>query len=138
MGISVLRRHRGILVLTVLAAGIVAWLILLMAGGGGVTTAQAAASHGKSRVQHHVARHHARHASRVGSDPVTTADPDNVQSGDQTTPDPSGTSGTASDTSGESESNVESEQGQPGEPANGHQDAPGQNVAHECTGNCVE
>jgi hypothetical protein len=40
--------------------------------------------------------------------------------------------------SGENESSVESEQGQPGEPANGHQDAPGQDVNHECTGNCVE
>ena len=39
---------------------------------------------------------------------------------------------------GENESSVESEQGQPGEPVNGHEDAAGQNVNHECTGNCVE
>jgi hypothetical protein len=39
---------------------------------------------------------------------------------------------------GETESGVEPEAGQPGEPANGHADAPGQDVAHECTGNCVE
>jgi hypothetical protein len=40
--------------------------------------------------------------------------------------------------SGENESSVESEQGQPGEPVNGHADPAGQNVNHECTGNCVE
>jgi hypothetical protein len=42
------------------------------------------------------------------------------------------------ESAGETESSVESEQGQPGEPVNGHEDPPGQNVNHECTGNCVE
>jgi hypothetical protein len=39
---------------------------------------------------------------------------------------------------GENESSVETEQGQPGEPADGHQDPAGQDANHECTGNCVE
>ncbi len=42
------------------------------------------------------------------------------------------------ETAGEQESSVEAEQGQPGEPANGHADQPGQDVNHECTGDCVE
>jgi hypothetical protein len=42
------------------------------------------------------------------------------------------------ETTTEQESTVEAEAGQPGEPANGHADAPGQSAAHECTGNCVE
>jgi hypothetical protein len=46
--------------------------------------------------------------------------------------------GGPAETTGEQETSVESEQGQPGEPANGHQDPPGQDVNHECTGNCVE
>ncbi len=48
--------------------------------------------------------------------------------------DPSG----PGESAGEGETSAESEQGQPGEPANGHQDPPGQGVNHECTGNCVE
>jgi hypothetical protein len=42
----------------------------------------------------------------------------------------------ADETSSESESSVETEAGQPGEPVNGHADAPGQNT--ECTGDCVQ
>jgi hypothetical protein len=137
MGITLLRRHRWAVILTLLAAGILALSLLMVAGGGGPTAAQAA-SHSKRHAHHHAIRHHARHASGVASDPVTAADPDNVQSGDQTTPDAPGISATSSETSGESESAVESEQGQPGEPVNGHEDAPGENIAHECTGNCVE
>jgi hypothetical protein len=38
----------------------------------------------------------------------------------------------------ESESSVESEQGQPGEPVTGHEDPPGQNTNNECTGDCVQ
>ncbi len=44
----------------------------------------------------------------------------------------------SNETAGEQESSVESEQGQTGEPANGHADQPGANVNHECTGDCVE
>lgn len=100
----------------------------------------------------------------------TTPDTDNVQQGDQTTPDVSSTASvrthpkarhvfatvrrakthsknsasksattanTADETNGEGEQTAESEQGQPGEPAVGHQDPAG-NVNHECTGDCVE
>jgi hypothetical protein len=37
-----------------------------------------------------------------------------------------------------SESEAESEASQSGEPAQGHHDPPGQDVNHECTGNCHE
>jgi hypothetical protein len=50
------------------------------------------------------------------------ADPDNVQSGDQ---------------SSESDNGTDSETGQQGEPAQGHEDPPG-DVNHECTGDCQE
>lgn len=40
------------------------------------------------------------------------------------------------ETSTENESSVEAEAGQPGEPANGHADAPGQDT--QCEGNCVQ
>ena len=40
--------------------------------------------------------------------------------------------------SSESESVGDSESGQQGEPAQGHEDPPGQDVNHECTGNCQE
>lgn len=106
-----------------MAAGMVLALILAMTLGGATANA---AGH---RHATHNARHH--HATKIG-DPPGQTDPDNVQSGDQTSPDnPSG------QTTGEGGSNVESEQGQPGEPANGHQDANG-NVDHQCNGNCVE
>ena len=42
-----------------------------------------------------------------------------------------------SEPSSESESG-DSESGQQGEPAQGHEDPPGQDVNHECTGNCQE
>lgn len=102
---------------------------------GGPRTAQAAVRHATKHATHHVTHHagHARHHSAATTaDPTGPSDGDNVQSGDQTSPDnPPG------ETTGEGESNVESEQGQPGEPANGHQDT-GPNVNNECTGNCVQ
>ena len=77
----------------------------------------------------HPARHHLANKT---TDPADPTDQGNVQSGNQTSPD-----NTPGQTTGEGESNVESEQGQPGEPANGHQDT-GANVDHQCDGNCVE
>jgi len=44
----------------------------------------------------------------------------------------------SSEQSSESENTAESEAGQQGEPAQGHEDPPGQDVNHECTGNCQE
>jgi hypothetical protein len=38
----------------------------------------------------------------------------------------------------EQSSGSESETGQAGEPAQGHEDPPGQDVNHECTGSCQE
>ena len=52
------------------------------------------------------------------------------------TPD-SGKADSSNEQSGESESSTDSEQGQAGEPAQGHQDPPG-DVNHECTGDCQE
>jgi hypothetical protein len=115
----------AMLVALALALGMLAFALL----SAGTRVAQAAPHH----ATHH-ATHHARHHAST-NDPTTTTDPDNVQSGDQTTPDAPGT--TSSETSSESESSVDSEQGQPGEPANGHQDT-GANAVNECTGNCVQ
>jgi hypothetical protein len=59
------------------------------------------------------------------------ADPDNVQSGDQSSPDQPG------EQSSESDNGTDNEAGQQGEPAQGHEDPPG-DVNHECTGDCQE
>jgi hypothetical protein len=132
--------HRRAAMIAMLALAAAAALMLaLMSNGAG--PAQAAVHNaGKHRVHH--ARHHSAAREQAGG-----TDPDNVQSGDQTTPDNNVQSGdqSAPDTSGSApgentgagESSVESEQGQPGEPANGHQDG-GSNTANECTGNCVQ
>jgi hypothetical protein len=88
---------------------------------GGTRTAQAAAKHATKHATHH-ARHHA--AKKSSTDPTTTTDGDNVQSGDQSTPD------TPSETSGEGTPSSE-DQLQPGEPAGGHQDPSG-NVDNNC------
>jgi len=83
-------------------------------------------------------------AARLLATPTRTqtaaADPDQVEQGDQTTPDTPAEQASENETPGaaESESTTESEQGQPGEPAVGHEDPPSQDVQHECTGNCVE
>jgi hypothetical protein len=78
---------------------------------------------------------------------TTTGDGDHVQQGDQSGPatppaqvgeDEAPESKSASESESKSESGIESEQGQPGEPAVGHEDPPGQDVNHECTGDCVE
>jgi uncharacterized protein involved in type VI secretion and phage assembly len=73
------------------------------------------------------ARHHAHRGRHSGRHSAVQRSARPAQS----PPDPD-------EQSGENESNVESEQGQPGEPVNGHEDPPGQNVNHECTGDCVE
>ena|SRR5712691_5532517 len=76
-----------------------------------------------------------RATRHVSSGPAEQSDPDNVQSGDQTTPDQPG------EQSSESESeSADTEAGQQGEPAQGqgHEDPAGADVNHECTGNCQE
>jgi hypothetical protein len=77
-------------------------------------------------------------ANTEGPDENTPGDPDDIQQGDQVGPDVGKESESEPKGEGETESNVESEQGQPGEPAVGHEDPPGQDVNHECTGDCVE
>jgi hypothetical protein len=63
------------------------------------------------------------------------ADTDNVQSGDQNAPEQSEqqSSEAGSESSGDNEA-----AGQAGEPAQGHEDAAGQDADHHCTGNCQE
>jgi hypothetical protein len=61
-------------------------------------------------------------------------DTDTIQAGDQTTPDQPGEQPSDS----ESENGPDYEAGQQGEPAQGHEDPPGQDVNHECTGDCQE
>jgi hypothetical protein len=89
--------------------------------------------------------HDAGRAGRSSDTEGSAVDTDNVQQGDQTTPDtpsvsPASAAGTGSEQSGsETEQDTDTEQGAPGEPAGGgHQDPPGQDVNHSCTGNCQE
>jgi hypothetical protein len=113
----------------VLALGAVLAFALL---SGGARPAQAAARHATKHATHHVA-HHARHHARSVRDPAGTTDPDNVQSGDQTTPDtpsaatPGETSGESSETSGEAPGDTQ--------PTGGATD---NNFQGECTGDCVQ
>jgi hypothetical protein len=126
-------KRRGILLLLAIAAAVTALtLIALMPDGRGSPSAIAAVKH---------ATEHAAKAS----------DPDTAQVGDQTSPDPAGpVSRTAAmndpagnsqaggpDPAGTSESSTDSEQGQPGESANGHADPAG-SAGGDCTGNCVQ
>jgi hypothetical protein len=151
MAFTMLKRHRRIAVLLALAAAIALTGLTLMAlGGRGPTAAHAAV----------------RHATKQA---VTARDPDTLQFGDQTSPDPAGNAArtaattdpagnsqaggpdpsSANDPAGNSqaggpdtgatsgESSVDSEQGQPGEPAVGHADPAGA-AGSDCTGNCVQ
>jgi hypothetical protein len=79
-------------------------------------------------------------APPVGEDTAdgTTADTDNVQQGDQSAPDTTAEQAGEKASGAESELRTEPEQGQPGEPAVGHEDPAGQDVDHECAGDCVE
>jgi hypothetical protein len=63
-------------------------------------------------------------------------DADNVQQGDQTTPDTANSRASEEASAPEAPSS-DTEQGQAGEPASGHQDPPG-DANHECGGNCQE
>ncbi|MGZ4257005.1 MAG: hypothetical protein ACXVRE_04500 [Gaiellaceae bacterium] len=90
---------------------------------------------GQQAPRMHAAKSHSTVTLRTPSRPSTeSSDTDNVQSGDQTTPDSQGEQPSGS----ESESGSDAESGQPGEPAQGHEDPAGQDVNHECTGNCQE
>lgn len=140
-------RHRNLFILALAAAvvSVIAVGVALAAGPNGATQTSKA-RHGakqarasklaqRSRV---VSAHAPRATAQRLQDTPTPSDSDNIQSGDQTAPDqPSSSS--ESESSPESESSTDSsEQGQPGEPAVGHEDAPGQNVDHQCDGNCQE
>jgi hypothetical protein len=92
----------------------------------GALVAFALLSAGSAQAKAHHAGTHARHHAAFVSDTTGANDPGTAQSGDQSTPDASS-----------GESTVESEQGQPGEPANGHQDAPG-TAGSDCQGDCVQ
>jgi hypothetical protein len=123
------RRGRSVVVLA-LAATIA--LTLLTLGGRGPTAAHAAVKH-------------------AAKQSVTARDPDTLQVGDQTSPDPAASAAKTEaandpagnsqaggpDTSSTSESSVDSEQSLPGEPAVGHADPVG-SAGSDCTGNCVQ
>ena len=74
----------------------------------------------------------------------SAVDTDTLQQGDQTTPDRTvasqerSSSGSSDESGAGQEQSGDKEQGQVGEPANGHQDPSGQDVNHECNGNCQE
>jgi hypothetical protein len=104
----------------------------------GAKAAAHARGHHSAKAHHSSGRHHSNGSRPAqGSNDPSGTTASTGTAGPTGTTDPSGSTGEQA--SGvEQESNVEAEQGQPGEPANGHADQPGQNVAHECTGNCVE
>jgi hypothetical protein len=133
MVFSLFKRGGRIAVLMALAAAIALTLMLMALGGRGPAAAHAAVKY-------------------AAKQSVTARDPDTLQVGDQTSPDPavSATKAAASndpagnsqaggpDTSSTSgESGVDSEQGAPGEPAVGHADPAGA-AGSNCTGNCVQ
>jgi hypothetical protein len=130
---------------------------LALAGGGSAANSPAKAAAVRPAASHAAPAHRisqaTRHtAVRSSSQENSTDDPDNVKQGDQSAPDGERSDGDgaarsdATSTSGESENGGESESsgdtetGQRGEPpaGKGHEDSPGQDVNHECTGDCVE
>jgi len=137
MAFTMLKRHRRLAAFLTLSAAIALTLLTLGAFGGRAPAAHAAVKH----TVRHVA------AAR---------DPGTLQVGDQTSPDPAGNSqaggpdtSNPTDPAGNSQaggpdtgstsdgSGVESELGQPGEPAVGHADPAGA-AGSDCTGNCVQ
>lgn len=101
----------------------------------------AKAAHARS---HLAVRHDAAIRRASAASEQSAVDTDNVQQGDQTTPDTTGapqessSSGSSDEGGAGQEQTGDTEQGQPGEPAAGHEDPSGQDVNHECTGNCQE
>jgi hypothetical protein len=150
MVFTTFKRHGRMAVLLALAAAIGLTLLTLSATGSGPTAAHAAVKHATKEA-------------------VPARDPDTLQVGDQTSPDPAGSSAkaaaandpagnsqaggqdtsSASDPAGDSqaggpdtgsgsrESSVDSEQGQPGEPAVGNADPSGA-AGSNCSGNCIQ
>jgi hypothetical protein len=122
--------HKLALVLAGLAAGVLVVGVAL-AGSSGATRSKAPtarkAAHPKANVSRSLAASQTRQARER-----TPGDPDNIQQGDQSSQD----SGQG-ESEAEAESGADREQGQPGEPAQGHEDPPG-DVNHECTGDCQE
>jgi hypothetical protein len=131
------------------------WFILALALVSALAVSVAVAARGKAPARPHrlgttvthVQSSPATHAgarSPTATKQDTPAEPnatdtDNVQQGDQATADTPG-AGTEDNgaTASDGESATEAEAGQPGEPTAGHEDPPGQDVNHECTGDCVE
>jgi hypothetical protein len=109
---------------------LIAILVVVGALVGASFTVSALAAQGPATV--HAKKHAAKRHSTKRHHSTRAAQATNQNTGD-TTGDNSNE--TAGETSGES--SAESEAGQPGEPANGHQDT-GADAQHECTGNCVE
>ncbi len=133
MVFTLFKRRGRIAVLLALAAAIALTLTVMALGGRGPAAAHAAVNHATKQS-------------------VTARDPDTLQVGDQTSPDPASSAAKATavndpagnsqaggpDTSSTSgESSVDSEQGLSGEPAVGHADRAG-SAGSNCTGNCVQ
>jgi hypothetical protein len=100
-------------------------LVILAAGGIGTATAMAQSGASTAPAVHAPAK-------ATASEPVSSPDTDNVQQGDQTSPDvPAATK--AGEAGGESEKASESENA-PSDGPGGHEDPPG-NVDNQQTGN---
>lgn len=125
-----MKSFRGIVVLIVVAA-CVAFAGVALASKGYPKPARQVPHSTKVQQAEPLAK--AAHVSSKSGQ--SAGDTDNVQSGDQTTPDQADEQSSESS----SESSGDNEAGQAGEPADGqgHQDPPG-DVNHECTDNCQE
>jgi len=131
---------------SLLAAAAVAFAVTAAAAFAGQHQAPAPRGHtGPEAARASLRSSDASRASRASTREGAAVDTDNIQQGDQTTPDTPSASlasaeGTASRQSGsDTEQDTDAEQDTPGEVAGGgHQDPPGQDATHNCTGNCQE
>jgi hypothetical protein len=150
MAFTMFKRRRRLAVLLAFSAAVALALALLALSGRGPTVAHAAVKHAAKQAVM------ARDADTLQVGDQTSPDRAGTAASTAAARDPSGTSqaggpdtSSATDPAGNSqaggpdtgassgESSVDSEQGQPGEPAVGHADPAGA-AGSNCTGNCVQ
>lgn len=111
-------------------------VVVLVATSAIALAGQRAPAHAQNHARTHMGQAaHPRPGARRTAE-QHAVDTDNVQQGDQTTPDTANSRASEEANTPEAPSS-DTEQGQAGEPSSGHQDPPG-DVNHECGGNCQE
>jgi hypothetical protein len=124
--------HKVVIALAALAACVLVGGVALAASSG-VTRSKAPTVRKATNSKAKSSRSQLASQARQGRE-NTPGDRDKIQQGDQSSSD----SGQGeSESQSESESGADHEQGRPGEPAQGHEDPPG-DVNHECSGDCRE